>query len=67
MRMNAFNVNFDTFQNLDADPADTIRTVRTLPMPYGPIMGRTDRYGRAIRNICRIRKCVCVCDWGLRL
>ena len=27
MRMDAFNLNFETFQNLDADPADTIRTV----------------------------------------
>ena len=25
--MNAFNLNFETCQNLDADPADTIRTV----------------------------------------
>lgn len=25
--MNALNLNFETFHNLDADPADTIRTV----------------------------------------
>lgn len=26
MRMNPFNLNHETFQKLDADPADTIRT-----------------------------------------
>ena len=72
MRMNAFSYrslrfthprpNYETFQNLDADPADpadTIRTVTDSADAIRTITDRTDRYGLTIRSIRRIRICVC--------
>ena len=37
--------------------------LRTLRVRYGPITDRTNRYGRVIRSIRKIR--ICVCDLGL--
>lgn len=65
MRMYAFNLNTEAFQNVDADLVDTIQTNTVLRMRYGHITDRTNRYGRAICSICRIR--IFVCDWGLSL
>ena len=41
--MNVFNLNFETFHNLDTDTADTIRQLRTR-MRCEPITDRTDGY-----------------------
>ena len=62
LRFTRPRLNFETFQNLDADPvdaADTIRTVTDSADAIRTITDRTDRYGRAIRSIRRIRICVC--------
>ena len=60
LRFTRPRLKFDFFQNLDADPADTIRTVTDS---VDAIRTITDRYGRAIRSIRRIR--FCVSDYGI--
>ena len=59
-------LNFETFQNLDADrfdPADTIQTATDSADAIRTITDWTDRYGRVIRSIRRVR--MCVSDWGI--
>ena len=62
---------FDIFQNFGADGttlADKIRTVTDsaddIRIVTNTVTECTDRCGRALRIIRRVRKCVC--DWGIK-
>ena len=59
--MNAFNLNFETFHNLDTDTADTIRQLLTR-MRCEPITDRTD--GPSVESV---YVCMTVCMTGVLL